>query len=107
MGVKFPEEESPVYPPRDWKCPQCSKYHSTAHWRDERQEGGFVKEESMADSTCRKVSNPDHRRTKEGVVSPLYCPHCGWVMPMDVIVREKIVRNVYDPRYLLGLNKDD
>ncbi len=32
MGTKYPAGESPVYPPRDWTCPSCGKYHTKPHF---------------------------------------------------------------------------
>ena len=77
MGEKFPYGPTPVYPPRDWTCPQCRKYHSTPHWKDERQADGFVKLESKSDPGCVSKSNEKYYLAS-GAPPPMYCPHCGW-----------------------------
>jgi ssDNA-binding Zn-finger/Zn-ribbon topoisomerase 1 len=88
MGDKYPSGPTPVYPPRDWACPQCGKYHSRAHWRDKRQESGFYKEESKSQIDCVSVSDPKLKFDKDGVPQPLFCPHCGWVDDIDVLIME-------------------
>jgi hypothetical protein len=77
MGVKWPAGKTPVYPPRDWQCPKCGKYHSTPHWKDARQMDGFVKEESMSDNGCKSVSDPKYF-LMTGAPPPMFCPHCNW-----------------------------
>jgi hypothetical protein len=83
MGEKFPSGPTPVYPPRDWTCPKCGKYHSTPHWKDGRQMDGFVKEESKSESGCRSVSDPQYYLL-HGVPPPMFCPHCGWELEIKV-----------------------
>ena len=104
MGTKYPLGASPKYPPRDWTCPDCHKYHSKPHYAHkgqidyskEPQQIGRVKfgrEDSYGDCDSMKGDTPSvpHRILKKlagkntgdqfkknGNQHPLFCPHCGW-----------------------------
>ena len=114
MGVKYPKGETPVYPPRDWTCPICKKYHTKPHYafpgqvdlslapeqdgrvKWGREEGGVSSCDTPKDwlgSIPRKIiskfkkQNTGDQVKKNGGQAPLFCPHCGWIDDIINIVK--------------------
>jgi rubredoxin len=109
MGTKYPFGDSPYYPPRDWTCPECKKYHSKPHfayygqidYSKNTQEYGRVKfnregsgmdcddhkEYDMPLKPMAEATGPQFGRT--GKQRPLFCPHCGWEEVMIYITKVK------------------
>jgi len=109
MGIKWPFGKSPKYPPRDWTCPSCHKYHSKPHFAYPGQvdltkaptmEGRvkFNREGSQMDcDDAKKYDTPikvmaeatGPRFSKVGKMKGLFCPHCGWMEAIINIVKVK------------------
>ncbi len=106
MGTKYPAGVSPVYPPRDWLCPSCGKYHTKPHFAFPGQvdkkhrpgvEGRVKFNREGADMSC----DDDKRDTpikvmkeatgnqfkQDGNHRQLFCPHCGWLDDIICIVK--------------------
>jgi len=98
MGIKYPFGPTPVYPPRDWICVSCKKFHTKPHYAFSGQidyskqpkEPGRVKfnrEGSQMDCSGNDKHDTPYKEMKEstgnstkknGGHTPLFCPHCGW-----------------------------
>ena len=98
MGIKYPYGPTPVYPPHDWTCVSCKKYHTKPHYAfpgqidysKQPKESGRVKfnrEGSQMDCDSNNkydtpyieqkgATGPDTKTN--GGHTPLFCPHCGW-----------------------------
>lgn len=94
MGIKFPFGESPKYPPRDWSCPECKKYHSKPHYafpgqidyskkptesgrvKFNREGSGMACDDYKLDTEI--IENKTGPEMVDGKNQPLFCPHCGW-----------------------------
>jgi len=107
LGIKYPFGETPVYPPRDWTCPECMKFHSKPHFMYEGQidfskkckEEGRVKfnreGSQMSCDDPKKYDSPikvmkestGNQFGRTGKHRPLFCPHCGWVDTIINIVK--------------------
>jgi len=108
MGIKYPTGESPVYPPRDWTCPHCLKYHSKPHYAHKKQidyskepkEEGRVKfNREASQSDCDNCYKEDDVPRKfelpktgdqfrgDDIQRPMFCPHCGWEDTIICIVK--------------------
>jgi len=76
MGTKYPAGESPVYPPRDWVCPQCSHHHTKPHFAFEGQVkfGKVLKNRENKSDSCGKTGE----MILKDLIQGLFCPHCGW-----------------------------
>ncbi len=91
MGVKYPKGSSPVYPPRDWTCPSCDKYHSKAHFAFKGQAGKkgsetwVMKDREQKNDSC-KQTGP--MLLEDGLTQGLFCPHCGWQEHIINIIKE-------------------
>lgn len=117
MGTKYPFGESPVYPPRDWTCPVCFKYHSKPHfafpdqidYSKKPQEVGRVKfnreGSQMSCDEPKKYDTPvkvfpqatGDMKDEDGLQHPLFCPHCGWEEGIIQIIKVKSRRGIIWP----------
>ena len=91
-----------------WDCPECGKHHSKVHYafpdqvdtkKKPQQEGRvkFDRENDCGDGS--KYSAKGDTPTKyglaktgpdkedDGTPSPLFCPHCGWLQELVIIVK--------------------
>ena len=107
MGVKYPAGDSPFFPPKDWSCPSCTKYHSKPHFAWP----GQVDESKNPQDVGRVVFNRankngddslDYSQTvkknligkqapmisEDGLVQGMFCPHCGWLEHIINIIQE-------------------
>ena len=111
MGTKYPYGETPVYPPKDWTCPGCHKYHTKPHYAFTGQvdfskkikESGRVKfnrEGSQMDCSGDNKHDTPYKEMKEntgpdtkvsGGHTPLFCPHCGWLEEIINILKVSTV----------------
>ena len=110
MGIKWPFGKSPKYPPRDWTCPVCKKYHSKPHFAFPDQVDftkspltpgrvKFNREGSQMDCDDPKKYDTPIKVFKEETgqmletmslgINPLFCPHCGWVEDVINILKVK------------------
>lgn len=106
MGTKYPYGPTPVYPPRDWTCPECKKYHSKPHYaftgqvdftKNPKEEGRvkFNREGSNMSCDDNKHDTPTKQMKEQtgpdikvnGGHTPLFCPHCGWVEEIVNIIK--------------------
>lgn len=96
MGTKYPQGESPIFPPRDWTCPECGKYHTKPHFafpdqvdRNKRPtDYGRVRfNRAMKNGDDALDLSQPVRNEYIGQQGPmilddkvqgLFCPHCGW-----------------------------
>ncbi len=98
IGTKYPYGPSPVYPPRDWTCVSCKKYHTKPHYAfagqidysKQTKEAGRVKfnrEGSLMDCSGNDKHDTPYKEMKDstgdstkenGGHAPLFCPHCGF-----------------------------
>jgi hypothetical protein len=107
MGTKYPTGDTPVYPPRDWTCPNCFKYHSKPHFPhpgqidDNIPVGNYGRVKfNRADKEGVDVLDKSQPIKKEFVgkqasmiqndmVQGLFCPHCGWKEEIiNIIIKE-------------------
>jgi hypothetical protein len=111
IGTKYPYGPTPVYPPKDWSCPnpKCRKYHSKPHYAYTGQidftkqpsESGRVKfnrEGSQMSCESNNKYDTPYIEMKEstgpdtkvnGGHTPLFCPHCGWIEEIINIIKVK------------------
>ena len=124
MGIKYPKGETPVYPPRDWTCPKCMKYHTKPHYafpgqidttKEPKEEGRvkFGREDDYGDCDSpatdgyigkipakiiklfgKKKTGDQHSKTEQQ--RPLFCPHCGWEDTIISII--KVIKTVAPSR---------
>ena len=95
MGIKWPFGKSPKYPPRDWTCPVCQKYHSKPHFAlrgqidhsKSPQQVGRVK--TLREEKYNDCNVMGEFQKKSGRLNGLFCPHCGWVE--EIINIQKVV----------------
>jgi len=98
MGIKYPFGSTPIYPPRDWTCVVCKKYHSRPHFafpgqidysKQPTEEGRVKFNREGSQMSCddpKKYDTPikvmkettGDQFTKDDNHRPLFCPHCGW-----------------------------
>jgi len=113
MGVKYPEGDSPIWPPRDWECPismgGCGKYHSKPHFAFDGQvdytkkpgTSGRVKfDREGSGMDCDKFKDDTPKKNKKGTGSTfdkngnprgLFCPHCGWEEDVISVKKEGVI----------------
>lgn len=115
MGEKYPLGDTPIYPPRDWCCPKCIKYHTKPHYafpgqidttKEPKQEGRvrFGREDDFGDCDtsatdgyigkipARIIKLFNKQKTGEqfkgdNIQKPLFCPHCGFLDTIICIVK--------------------
>ena len=109
MGIKYPYGDTPVYPPRDWTCPGCQKFHTKPHYaypgqvdeslpikaegrvkfnREGSQMGcDDMKELDMPIKVMKEATGEQFK--KNMTHRPLFCPHCGWVDTIICIVKSQ------------------
>jgi len=103
MGTKYPAGKSPKYPPRDWTCPSCGKYHTKPHFAypgqvnklfEPLEEGRVKFNREGSDMDCEDAKKYDTpikvmkeatgaQFKKDGNHRPIFCSHCGW---LDTII---------------------
>jgi len=107
MGVKYPQGQSPIYPPRDWDCPKCLKHHGKPHFPHPGQID-YTKNPTDFGRVVFNRANKngddslDYSQTvrsefigKQGPmildnkIQGLFCPHCGWGEHVINIIPEK------------------
>ncbi len=104
MGVKYPKGSSPIWPPRDWECPECGHHHDKPHfpykgqvdYTKAPQDPGRVKFNRVLKSGKLDTLQPIDKKLKgtgpmilEEKVQGLFCPHCGWVEDIITIMKDK------------------
>lgn len=89
-----------------WQCPECNKEHSKLHYpfpdqldpKKKPDEVGRVKygreDKYDCDSFKEKVKGilkpvTGPAKDKDGNPSPIFCPHCGFVEEIIIIVKTK------------------
>ncbi len=107
IGTKYPYGPTPVYPPRDWTCVSCKKYHTKPHYaftgqvdlsKNPKEPGRvkFNREGSQMDCSGdnkhdtpyieqKQTTGPDTK--VNGGHTPLFCPHCGWLEEIINIIK--------------------
>jgi hypothetical protein len=104
MGEKFPTGSSPVFPPRDWTCVHCRKYHSKPHFafpgqinytknlgelgrvKFNREGSGMNCDYYKLDTEIEKDKTGDSM-TDEFHNAPLFCPYCGFEQTILYIIK--------------------
>jgi len=108
LGTKYPAGESPFYPPRDWTCPVCDKYHTKPHfpWPGQLNENlkpndpgrvAFNRADKNGTDTLDKtqpikkefVGKQAPMMLTDGSVQGLFCPHCGWKEEIVNLIKTK------------------
>lgn len=108
MGTKYPAGESPIYPPRDWTCPSCNKYHSKPHFPhpgqiDESRQPNdpgrvtFNRANKNGDNDLDKawpikkeyIGKQALMMLDNGTIQGLFCPHCGWKEEIINLIKVK------------------
>lgn len=97
-----------TYPPKRWECPECKKVHDKPHYafpdqvdlsKDPKQPGRVKfnregsttgcdynkKEDTPIRSDLTGKTGPD--TTPDGLPSPLFCPHCGFLLEAEYILK--------------------
>ena len=101
MGTKFPKGVSPIFPPRDWSCPICNKYHGKPHFAWEDQVNEDISPNTKGRVLFNLLSNgkPSYPLRSDLLdkqapmydenddPKPLFCPHCGYLHQGIIIKR--------------------
>ncbi len=108
MGDTFPTGPSPVFPPNRWECPKsmggCGKVHNKPHFPWPNQVDLSKKPGDIGRVQFNRSDDGDNLKgdtktikkyigkqapmyDKDGVLQPLFCPHCGWTQEGIVLVK--------------------